>query len=268
MSVKRDVSESIKKSIAGKQYYKCANTPTAQLNGLEDYKCVLWKNSDGSFDEAGYEIDHKMELSVGGTNDIVNLHALCTCCHRVKTTRFLQGKRDDNKIKLRPAKPIHASDYNPFCITRKFVDKSKDLKKCLQKLSKRQIDFILNFFKIENSMKNICEDITIAHLKKLFRHCHRRGRMSAYCYGDISLNKQLCSFWGPDSSCVAEDHWGSDRCGYCNDGEHMVFGDEDDVCICLFHRDATFSNTTYDDPNLLNDDCLCDGGDKCKLISK
>ena len=66
----------MKKQIAGKQRYKCATIP--------NYVCPL-KNEP--FDEAGYDIDHIIELRHGGTNDMSNLQALCPACHRVKTSR-------------------------------------------------------------------------------------------------------------------------------------------------------------------------------------
>ena len=73
---KRKVSESMKKQVAGRQRYRCATIP--------NYSCPL-KNEP--FDEAGYDIDHIMELRNGGSNDISNLQALCPTCHRVKTSR-------------------------------------------------------------------------------------------------------------------------------------------------------------------------------------
>ena len=74
--VKRKVSESVKKQVAGRQRYTCATIP--------NYTCPMNKKP---FDESGYEIDHIQELRHGGSNDITNLQALCPSCHRVKTTR-------------------------------------------------------------------------------------------------------------------------------------------------------------------------------------
>ena len=88
----RYISESIKKSIAGKQKFKCANTPFSNIKGLENYKCIFWLNRDGSFDESGYEIDHINEFVVTHDNNIDNLQALCRACHGVKTIRFLQNR--------------------------------------------------------------------------------------------------------------------------------------------------------------------------------
>lgn len=88
----RNVSDSTKKLVAGKQRYKCANKPGNNLKGLDGYNCVLWNKSDGSFDQAGYEIDHITELSISNNNSIENLQALCVSCHRVKTKYFLRDK--------------------------------------------------------------------------------------------------------------------------------------------------------------------------------
>jgi len=93
----RNVSESVKKSVAGRQYYKCANKPGSNLRGLTNYKCPLWKSIDqqGSFDESGYEIDHIIEHVTSKNDDKSNLQALCIMCHMVKTKRFMQDKKKD-----------------------------------------------------------------------------------------------------------------------------------------------------------------------------
>lgn len=68
-----NLSETIKKNIAGRQYYKCANRPNAKLKKIENYTCPLWAKNDenkGSFDQSGYEIDFIA----------LHLHALCNCC--------------------------------------------------------------------------------------------------------------------------------------------------------------------------------------------
>lgn len=74
--IKRKVSESVKKQVAGRQKHTCATIP--------NYTCPM---NNEPFDEAGYDIDHIVELRHGGSNDISNLQALCPACHRVKTTR-------------------------------------------------------------------------------------------------------------------------------------------------------------------------------------
>jgi len=81
----RNISESTKKQIAGKQSFKCANKPGSNLRGLEGYNCIMWQYRDGCFDEATYHIDHIVEHSLTQNNEISNLQALCLNCHTVKT---------------------------------------------------------------------------------------------------------------------------------------------------------------------------------------
>ena len=76
--MERKVTAAKKKQIAGKQRFCCA----ASVNG---YVCPMVNKP---FDEAGYEIDHIVELSKGGSNEDSNLQALCIMCHRVKTSRL------------------------------------------------------------------------------------------------------------------------------------------------------------------------------------
>jgi HNH endonuclease len=88
----RKLSEAQKKLIAGAQSYKCANSPDKSLRGIENFKCPQWMKPGiykGSFDESGYDIDHILEFSAGGTDDDDNLQALCKSCHSVKTKRFM-----------------------------------------------------------------------------------------------------------------------------------------------------------------------------------
>lgn len=97
----RKVTESLKKSIAGQQYYKCANSPTANLEKLEDYKCPLWQKVDqnkGCFDQSGYEIDHIKERAITHNDTESNLQALCKSCHSVKTKKFLRNKNINDII--------------------------------------------------------------------------------------------------------------------------------------------------------------------------
>ena len=62
---KRSVSETKKKYVASQQEWKCEN-------------CM--KQLDHT-----YEIDHKIRLEYGGSNDVQNLVALCRNCHGIKT---------------------------------------------------------------------------------------------------------------------------------------------------------------------------------------
>ena len=64
-TTKRCVSETKKKYVASLQNWKC-NKCQKQLS-------------------AWYEVDHKMRLERGGTNQLDNLEALCRECHGEKT---------------------------------------------------------------------------------------------------------------------------------------------------------------------------------------
>lgn len=89
----RYISKKIKLNILTKQDYKCANSTHTPSTNLKDYHCLLWKYSNGEFDEAGYEFDHIDEFAKTGDNNILNIQALCPNCHAVKTKRFLKNKK-------------------------------------------------------------------------------------------------------------------------------------------------------------------------------
>jgi len=78
----------------------CSNRPGDPAIGCNGYLCPLWKNSNGLFDESGKEIDHIVEISHGGTNEISNLQVLCPCCHSVKTKRCAKQKWDFNSVEI------------------------------------------------------------------------------------------------------------------------------------------------------------------------
>ena len=95
----KNLSEADKKRIAGRQFFRCNNKPGSILYGLENYECPLWqRNTDykGNFDGAGYDIDHIIERSIGGTNDEDNLQALCPTCHAYKTRNFRSKKNNSS----------------------------------------------------------------------------------------------------------------------------------------------------------------------------
>ena len=108
MSKRSELTESIKKEVAGAQYYRCANTPNSKLDKLEDYDCPLWESvkKNGSFDRSGYAIDHIIEYSLTQNNDITNLQALCPACHAVKTKKFMQVKQKKNNKKVIKKKSV------------------------------------------------------------------------------------------------------------------------------------------------------------------
>jgi hypothetical protein len=89
MKMKRKVTEALKKLVAGRQNYKCANSPST--NVIKNYNCPLWQNKgrQGSFGEEGYQIDHIIEHSLTQNDNESNLQALCLSCHSVKTRRFM-----------------------------------------------------------------------------------------------------------------------------------------------------------------------------------
>jgi 5-methylcytosine-specific restriction enzyme A len=63
---KRKVTPTMKRRVAASQDYRCA---TCKIGPLADY-----------------DIDHKIPLASGGSNDIENLQMLCVSCHRLKTS--------------------------------------------------------------------------------------------------------------------------------------------------------------------------------------
>lgn len=67
-TTKRSVSETRKKYVASSQGWACKH-----CNQILD---------------ATFEIDHKIELQHGGTNDVNNLEALCRNCHGKKTMMY------------------------------------------------------------------------------------------------------------------------------------------------------------------------------------
>tara|TARA_B100000927_G_scaffold225723_1_gene185418 strand:+ start:1444 stop:2013 length:570 start_codon:yes stop_codon:yes gene_type:complete len=66
-SSKRCVSETKKKYVASSQNWRCA-TCSKQLKHT-------------------FQVDHKLDLQFGGTNQVENLEALCNDCHAEKTAR-------------------------------------------------------------------------------------------------------------------------------------------------------------------------------------
>ena len=100
----RNVTESQKKRVAGRQRYTCAAS-------VPEYTCPM---RGEPFDESGYEIDHIIELRDGGTNEETNLQALCIMCHRVKTNRMTTVKAKKERIEESPISKLQKFYYKPI----------------------------------------------------------------------------------------------------------------------------------------------------------
>jgi len=100
--MKRQVTVGQDHYVVANQEYKCANKPGANLKGINGYECLLWKYVNGTFDKAGYVIDHIEEFCINGNDDTENLQALCPMCHFVKsnffTTKHKKNKNNSNSI--------------------------------------------------------------------------------------------------------------------------------------------------------------------------
>jgi hypothetical protein len=80
----------------------------------------MWKSNGGYFDESGFQIDHIVEVTHGGSNDITNLQVLCPSCHSVKTKRcaiqsweFTSDEIDSGRAKMEivPVKRKRANSH-------------------------------------------------------------------------------------------------------------------------------------------------------------
>lgn len=80
----RKLTESMKKVIAGRQLFKCANVPNSDVLKSR-YSCPLWTNNEnrGSFDKNGFVVNSKINNKIDNATDN-DLHALCIYCHRNK----------------------------------------------------------------------------------------------------------------------------------------------------------------------------------------
>lgn len=185
--MRRTVSESLKKKIAGRQYFKCANNPMVNLRTLEKYKCPLWKLNDinrGSFDESCYEIDHIYEFAETGDDSENNLQALCLSCHRVKTKEYMRSKN----IKTRNEKNKESNislpkDDDTEIECNDETDEVEDINKVLWNMMKD--------YACVNCDKRFTSSNGLAyHTKK--NVCERMGRyVCEYCNKELSSSYSL-----------------------------------------------------------------------------
>lgn len=155
----RNVSESLKKRIAGKQFFKCSNEPNSKIKGLENYFCPLWTSSKnkGSFDESGYDIDHINEHSISKNDSEKNLQALCKSCHMVKTKRFMNKIQKNKKSQYVSDSDTSDSDTNDSDSSDSDSSDSdeqiiktedKNIKTFFKKLTSKQIQHICRLMKV------------------------------------------------------------------------------------------------------------------------
>lgn len=160
----RSLTEATKKIIAGKQYYKCANSPQSNLECLSGYLCPQWKTNEdtitiGSFDESGYEIDHIIEFVKTGDDSENNLQALCKSCHSVKTKRFL--------MKFKKNKPIRKVDNKIDSNSDKKLDsKNVQITKRIKPLERITIKNFTDPYILPNKYSNRYSDEDLEEIKK------------------------------------------------------------------------------------------------------
>lgn len=94
---RRTRTEPERRKVAMRQHWKCANP---------DGKCIL----PGLLEE--YDVDHRIPLWKGGSEEPENLQALCPACHRRKTEkenkeRNATGRVTDTLLQV----PVWSTDY-------------------------------------------------------------------------------------------------------------------------------------------------------------
>jgi len=97
MGGKRYINSQTRRTL---QVDRCANSPEKPAIGCIGYMCPMWRCNDGLIDESGHNIDHIIEVAIGGTNDSSNLQVLCVSCHSVKTKRAARLKWLYNSIEI------------------------------------------------------------------------------------------------------------------------------------------------------------------------
>jgi 5-methylcytosine-specific restriction endonuclease McrA len=98
MTTRKPISACVRRELLTRN--QCANSPTNPAPGCRGYSCPMWNFRNGLFDESGFEIDHIIEVTHGGTNELNNLQVLCHSCHAVKTKRCAKQKWDFNSNEI------------------------------------------------------------------------------------------------------------------------------------------------------------------------
>ena len=83
------ISNDKKLYVAGLQRFRCANPYQT---------CPLHRLGDGTFDESGFECDHKEMWCSSLRSDISNLQCLCHMCHGLKSRLERIKKFDDEHV--------------------------------------------------------------------------------------------------------------------------------------------------------------------------
>ena len=83
---------------------KPLTTDTRRLTGaaLQNLRRLIYSRDGGrcrlcagAVEFGEYELDHRIALQFGGTNDTANLWALCKACHAAKSARETAGQAPD-----------------------------------------------------------------------------------------------------------------------------------------------------------------------------
>jgi len=103
----------------------------------QDWKCNFCHESFGPL----WEIDHMIPLKFSGTNDMLNLQALCHSCHHFKT-HYL----DDN----------HIQRVVKYYLYRDYTFSGSELRKCIERIQRDNMSH--RFCKTESQLSLLSRD--------------------------------------------------------------------------------------------------------------
>ncbi len=66
------------------------NLQSKQLAARQNWRCALCGRR---FDDSLWDVDHKVPLFLGGSNDQSNQHCVCRSCHAAKSSREQSSRR-------------------------------------------------------------------------------------------------------------------------------------------------------------------------------